>query len=85
MLYIKPCPFCGGVAFLEEGVERSHRHRFKRRRFTRVCCESCGASSKRYYRSVTAAEDETDMDEHECFVISMWNRRTDPDRKEGIT
>lgn len=60
MIELKPCPFCGGTAYLfvNEGV--------------RVICPTCGASTKILidamgYKSVLGNSVES--------VIKAWNRR----------
>ena len=71
---IKHCPFCGGHAYIEEGADKVAP--FARVYYTRVCCETCGASSRKYYRRETVPQEIIEDDPHELYVVSQWNTRT---------
>lgn len=61
MAELKPCPFCGGKAFLshdQTGLGASY-----------IRCEKCGLESIRFIKSFEVASD--------AEVIKYWNRRVD--------
>lgn len=70
---IKSCPFCGGHAYLEEGYDKVAP--FARVAWSRVCCETCGATTKKYYRKETTPEEILEDDPHSVFIINLWNMR----------
>ena len=68
-LQLKPCPFCGGKAFIatvEHPIEtRPNGYRYHGNIMCGICQASCG----------TAGFDET-YDEATKKAIQAWNRRT---------
>ena len=74
-MIIKPCPFCGGHAYLEEAFDKAGPLRSWAIPFTRVCCETCGASTRKFYRHGTTPEELLEDDPHEIFVVTQWNTR----------
>ena len=68
---LKPCPFCGGEAFLEEGT-RAFIHG-KSTRVAYIRCRRCNARSNRYDlaefgKTSTSAEARK-------LAVEAWNRR----------
>jgi len=70
---LKPCPFCGGEAYLE----KSHRAFIngKTTKVTFVRCLKCNARSSR--ENIADYGHSSCSTEAELKVISMWNRRYD--------
>lgn len=67
MSELKPCPFCGGKAFVEhdhEGIGASY-----------VRCAKCGVKSIRFYKSFAHASDDK--------AVEFWNRRDDDGKEES--
>ena len=70
---LKPCPFCGGEAYLE----RSHRAFIngKTTKVTFIRCLKCNARSAR--ENIVDYGHSSCSIEAERKVIDMWNRRYD--------
>ena len=67
MSELKPCPFCGGKAFIEhdhEGIGASY-----------VRCKKCGLESIRFIKSFEIASDDR--------AVEFWNRRADDGKEES--
>ena len=75
----KPCPHCGGDAFLTANYSQRVR-----RYFVYVKCDICGAQGKAY----TSAEDpaEQEWNNEACYsAITAGNMRTDwHEDKDGL-
>lgn len=70
---LKPCPFCGGKAILEESYKMYIKHNIEKVALVR--CEQCHAKSKsvmlkKYGRLSHSRQAERD-------AIKAWNRRVD--------
>ena len=73
--YIKACPHCGGVAYLNQNY--SHKARGY---FVYVKCEVCGAQGKTIHSREEPAA--ADWNNQACdSAVDAWNLRTD-DRGE---
>ena len=74
MQKLKPCPFCGGVAFLNSNFSNRYRTYFVYSK-----CEICNAQGKTY-----ASKDnppDTDWSNAACeSAVEAWNMRT-PNRQ----
>lgn len=73
----KPCPHCGGDAFLTANYSQRVR-----RYFVYVKCDICGAQGKAY----TCVEDpaEQEWDNAACeSAITAWNMRTYEDESQN--
>lgn len=71
--YIKPCPFCGGEAFIEKGVHSRNEEGYL---YYTITCDNCGASIdgeaiNSYQVNWTKAK---------VSVVDKWNRRTEENR-----
>ena len=75
---LKPCPFCGGKAFLED-----HHRAFINAQTSIVAfvrCKVCNARSPRF--KVADFGHTSHSGEANRKAIEAWNRRTNPDEKE---
>ena len=75
MAELKPCPFCGGEAYLE----RSHRAFIgaKSTKVSFVRCKECNARSGRF--KINDYGHTSHSVEAEASAIEAWNRRTEND------
>ena len=67
MSELKPCPFCGGKAFIEhdhEGIGASY-----------VRCKKCGLESIRFIKAFEIASDDR--------AVEFWTRRADDGKEES--
>lgn len=72
---IKPCPHCGGIAYLTQNYSYKARSYF-----VFVKCDICGAQGKIYNSNEEPAA--TGWNNQPCNdAIAAWNMRT-PDRAE---
>lgn len=74
MTELKPCPFCGGEAYLE----RSHRAFIdgKSTKVALVRCKKCNARTERFCLKNFGRTSHSV--EAEILAIEAWNRRYDP-------
>ncbi len=73
---IKPCPHCGGPAFLNQNY--SYR---KRTYFVFVKCEMCGAQGKIYHSDEEPAAAEWNNQACDRAIVA-WNMRTNEAAEE---
>ena len=67
MAELKPCPFCGGEAFVYKRYESVWRN--DPTDYT-VLCKNCRAGVRHYFQTKGEA-------------IEAWNKRTEPERPKG--
>lgn len=74
--YIKPCPHCGGISYLNQNY--SHRVRSY---FVYVKCDICGAQGKTYRSTEEPAA--TGWNNEPCnAAVTAWNMRTPTEQED---
>lgn len=74
---LKPCPFCGGEAELDEHQEYRNINTGERESAIAVYCATCGAQHSICRGDVP--------DVHPAEVIELWNRRATSPVAEAVT
>jgi Lar family restriction alleviation protein len=70
---LKPCPFCGGKAEIQQFANPQN--------YYCVRCTDCGCSTDGYRRSKT----ESTEAENKAANAAAWNRRTEPENVEEVS